>query len=390
MYKNASEEKLLKQVNLSDLTAAAYLKDPKGRRQHMFGLFTPSHNYQFQAANDAEARTWVELIRTEARIDEEEESVIFGSPPAIHNPFASKKTHNTSDSSPHRQDHDRLGSSSPEPPDTPLPPTVAARDGIRIPGARQLSTQELDYSGQEHGSYSDFSDTALYGTSAASVPQTSLQAARANTNTNASLSLRPSAPRNPSQANATNTEAVAKNNNVSASAGNANGAELDEERVIWQGYLLCLKSKGGVRQWKRLWVVLRPKHMAFYKNEEVSPHTSLSPYRLPIFTTNPLRAGILRPPPHPLHLYPLRHRNRPHQPKQKPLHADHCRRQELPLLRAKRGGASEMFGRIEESAGEEEGQGKEEDGCVRWAEAGMREYRYILGRMPTSRSFDLV
>ena len=201
--------------------------------------------------------------------------MIFGSPPAVHHSFASKKVHNASDSSPHRQDHDRLGSSSPEPLDTPLPPTAAARDGIRIPGARQSSTHELDYSGQEHGSCSDFSDTALYGTSTASIPQTSLQAARTNTNTNATLALRPSAPRNPSQVNAANTEAVAKNNNVSAVVGNANGAELDEERVIWQGYLLCLKSKGGVRQWRRLWVVLRPKHMAFYKNEDVSPHTSL-------------------------------------------------------------------------------------------------------------------
>ena len=271
MYKNVSEEKLLKQINLSDLTAAAYLKDPKGRRQHMFGLFTPSRNYQFQAASDAEARTWVELIRTEARIDEEEESLIFGSPPAVHNPFASKKVLDISDTSPHRQDHDRLGSSSPEPLDTPLPPTTA-RNGIRIPGAHQLSAQELDYSGQDHGSYSDFSDTALYGTSNASIPQTSLQAASANTNTSASLVLRPNAPRNPSQVNAANTEAVAKNNSVSASAGNADGTKLDEERVIWQGYLLCLKSKGGVRQWKRLWVVLRPKHMAFYKTDEVCPH----------------------------------------------------------------------------------------------------------------------
>ena len=43
----------------------------------------------------------------------------------------------------------------------------------------------------------------------------------------------------------------------------------DDERVIWNGYLLCLKSKGGVKQWKKLWVVLRPKNLAFYKNEQV-------------------------------------------------------------------------------------------------------------------------
>jgi len=41
-----------------------------------------------------------------------------------------------------------------------------------------------------------------------------------------------------------------------------------EERVIWQGYLYCLKSKHGVRQWKKLWAVLRPKNLAFYKDKE--------------------------------------------------------------------------------------------------------------------------
>ena len=43
----------------------------------------------------------------------------------------------------------------------------------------------------------------------------------------------------------------------------------EEERVIWSGHLLALRAKGGVRQWKKLWVVVRPKHVALYKNEEV-------------------------------------------------------------------------------------------------------------------------
>lgn len=48
--------------------------------------------------------------------------------------------------------------------------------------------------------------------------------------------------------------------------------EQDPERVVWQGRLLYLKSKGGVRQWKDLWAVVRPKNVAFYKNEsEYSP-----------------------------------------------------------------------------------------------------------------------
>jgi hypothetical protein len=43
---------------------------------------------------------------------------------------------------------------------------------------------------------------------------------------------------------------------------------VDPERVIRQGWLQVLISKGGVKQWKTLWVVLRPKTLSFYKNEQ--------------------------------------------------------------------------------------------------------------------------
>ena len=43
----------------------------------------------------------------------------------------------------------------------------------------------------------------------------------------------------------------------------------DDERVVCQGWLHFLKSTRGMRQWKKAWVVLRPKNIAFYKNEEV-------------------------------------------------------------------------------------------------------------------------
>ncbi|KAI4156404.1 MAG: hypothetical protein LQ340_000287 [Diploschistes diacapsis] len=294
MYKNVSEEKLLKQINLSDLTAAAYLKDPKGRRQHMFGLFTPSHNYQFQAGTDAEARKWIELIRNEARIDEEEESMIFGSPPPRDENVMSQSIDHNLESSNRRQiPYDRFASSSPEPMDNPIVPSTTARAGIRIPGAPlQSSTHELDYSGQEHGSYSDFSDTApprpLHGASATSIPNPSLQAASAAATSN--LALRPSnVAREPSQTNPLNADAVAKNStSFTTTPSNQNGPSTttavanpspstetpeDPARTIWQGHLLCLKSKGGVRAWKKLWVVLRPQALALYKTEdEYSAH----------------------------------------------------------------------------------------------------------------------
>jgi hypothetical protein len=43
---------------------------------------------------------------------------------------------------------------------------------------------------------------------------------------------------------------------------------VDPERVIRQGWLQVLRSKGGVKQWKNSWVVLRPKTLSFYKNEQ--------------------------------------------------------------------------------------------------------------------------
>jgi hypothetical protein len=43
---------------------------------------------------------------------------------------------------------------------------------------------------------------------------------------------------------------------------------VDPERVICHGYLHCLKSKKGVRQWRKLWVVLRPNNLYFYKDEQ--------------------------------------------------------------------------------------------------------------------------
>jgi hypothetical protein len=42
----------------------------------------------------------------------------------------------------------------------------------------------------------------------------------------------------------------------------------DDERVICHGWMYLLKTRTGVRQWKKLWMVLRPKTLALYKNGE--------------------------------------------------------------------------------------------------------------------------
>src|SRR5690606_1634699 len=43
----------------------------------------------------------------------------------------------------------------------------------------------------------------------------------------------------------------------------------DDSKTIWHGYLYLLKSKGGMKQWKKMWIVLRSKNLVFYKDNEV-------------------------------------------------------------------------------------------------------------------------
>ena len=243
LYKSSTEERLLKQISLSELTAVGYLKDPKGRREHVFGLFSPSRNFHLQAKSEADARAWVELIKKEARIDEEEQGVYPGSPtvPEGHPEYLGHD----------RWDHERFGSSSPEP--SELPPSHSrTRDGIRIPSIQRMSGHDLEYSGDELAPYSDFSDTPPQ-----SYPQSSFSTlVKRNQRTVSSNNIP--------------YKALQQRPTTARTASQTSGFRMeDDERVIWNGYLLYLKSKGGVKQWKKLWVVLRPKNLAFYKNEQV-------------------------------------------------------------------------------------------------------------------------
>ena len=240
---------------MSDVTAVAFLKDPKGRRQHVFGFFLPSRNYQLQADNDEDARAWVGLIRKEARIDEEELEMYPIGPLAQEHMYRSLSDALRSSEDLDRQCQDRMSSSSPEPFESNRKPSTT-RDGVRIPGIRKQSlVQDLEYSGNEFGSHSDFSDSApaqFYSQNSPSRPK-SRNFSSGNLpviSTNSNTTTKPEMTRNTSQLSVPHID-------------------QEEERVIWQGHLLCLKSKGGVRQWKKLWVVLRPKHLAFYKNQEV-------------------------------------------------------------------------------------------------------------------------
>ncbi len=236
-YKTDKEEKLRRKIYLSDLTAVTLLKDPKGKKQNVFGLFSPSKNYHFQAPTLKDAQEWVELIRRDARIEEEEEEMFLASPavrrssffpgqPAVPGP-------STTATSP-----DRFLSSSPEPPEPPI--RSIAKHSTRRPS--QIESSGL--SGAELASHSDFSDSDAHRIPGASfeslaVPQLSTSPGRS----------RPSL------------------GGVARTSGTTPQDAADPDRVIWQGWMWFHRSKGGVRQWKKTWAVLRPRNLILYKDE---------------------------------------------------------------------------------------------------------------------------
>ncbi|KAJ3517579.1 hypothetical protein NM208_g14683 [Fusarium decemcellulare] len=53
----------------------------------------------------------------------------------------------------------------------------------------------------------------------------------------------------------------------SASQTSVSNIEQDPDRVIWQGWLYFLRNRRGMRQWKDMWAVLRPRNLILYKDE---------------------------------------------------------------------------------------------------------------------------
>lgn len=219
-------------ITLSEVTAVAPIKSPRSRRDHVFGIFSPSKNYRFQSPSEKDALDWIERIRAEARIDEAEEAYVAQARMRESKNYDGLTTDNGSDHSDVEQ--------------VPRANSPEAVHGLS-PGcgtSRISYTQE--YSGNDVTSYSEFSDGASAGIkqrSATSLPKLSVSAP-------SETSIRPTLPRDGSQTSEP-------------------GSLGDPERVVCHGYLQCLRSKGSVRQWKKLWVVLRPKCLAFYKNEQV-------------------------------------------------------------------------------------------------------------------------
>lgn len=195
--------------------------------EHVFGIFSPARNYHLGASTDKEAQEWVHLIRTEARISEHEAEMTIMSPTAGKKTFAGFG----------RANRENIASSSSE--TEPRPSSSIAPENMH--SARRPS-QALNYSGGERGSISDFDFSDTNQASVNSLP-----------------------PRTPQQ-----QRNASQQSNI--------GTTPDDERVVYHGWLYVLKSKGGVRQWKKIWVVLRPKCLAFYKNDDEYSATHIIPF----------------------------------------------------------------------------------------------------------------
>ncbi|GME44736.1 hypothetical protein GTA08_BOTSDO04369 [Neofusicoccum parvum] len=256
IYKDRDETRLRHQISLNEITAVARQRDSSKKAKHVFGLFSPSRNFHLAALSDQDAQDWVEFIRRESRIDEEEEEMILASPsggrPSHRNRSSDKKA------------REQLMSSSSEGEGLARPPSSMAPKDLH--SARRAS-HTLAYSGNEQASFSDFSDTPVptgFRESTLSFSQPN----DGNAGYESSVSGRPSLGRNVSQMS-----------NAGAKNGNDTGKKLDEDRVVCQGWLYILKSKGGVRQWKKLWVVLRPKSLGLYKNEDEYSANLIIPFQ---------------------------------------------------------------------------------------------------------------
>ncbi|KAM4055362.1 PH domain-containing protein [Hirsutella rhossiliensis] len=258
VYKNEKETKLRHQVYLSDLTAVAFLKDPKHKRQNVFGLFSPSKNFHFQAPTAQDAQEWVDLIRKEARIDDDDDDEFLASP------LARSLSPNAlvtlgpvrpgRESSGYEGDHVML-SSSPEPNGPPGPFFAAA--------GRRESFNNVDWSGNELPSHSDLSDNEGPLPLGASLESLTIQPPleASSLPRGGTLASRPPVNRSLSQASVLNDKSKSNKN------GTNSNADADPERVIWHGWLWMLRSKRGVRQWKNMWAVLRPRNLILYKDE---------------------------------------------------------------------------------------------------------------------------
>jgi len=269
IYRDAEETKLRHKIVLSNVTAIARQNDPKGKAKHVFAVFSPSRNFHFEAKSNEEAQDWIEQIRREARIDQDEEQMSLASPGGAKSMYSGFERHDTS-AGPRTtaMDYSSSDAEMSAPQRTPMRKPQASP----IREARRPSAT-LDYSGPEYGSYSDLSDAGPAARmSALSLAQPERAQVKIVNTQNATAEAVYGHAQPPPQGPIHDAEA--RNRDLQDNLVRLQNAE----RVVCQGWLYILKSTTGVRQWKKLWMVLRPKALAMYKNEEEYSALKIIPF----------------------------------------------------------------------------------------------------------------
>jgi len=231
-YKDQTEYKIHRQILLSELNAVAKLRDAK--RPYVFGLFSAARNFYFQGESEADAQEWVDLIRNAAVVDGDNELSLSD---VIRKGLMAPNVDTT-------EIPDRGGWCS-----SPEPSNQAGARKISALASGTHSPQTLEYSGIDLGSCSSMSEG--FG---GRYSQLSLAAMDPPTSSGTNAPIKEEAPA---------PEPGVQRNGSGFSAD-------DDSRLIYHGYLYCLKSKGGMKKWKKYWIVLRSKNLAFYKDDNVS------------------------------------------------------------------------------------------------------------------------
>jgi hypothetical protein len=257
VYKDEDEAKLLLSITLTEVTAVAPVSSTRHPRDYTWSVFTPSKNYRFQSVSDLDAEDWFERIRSELHVDEEEEAII-----------AESKSRPAANSSALSDPDDQLGvitaselSDFGETEQQPPPPPPRVTSPTLELSQTQSRGRNLpfiqEYSGNDMTEFSDLSDGPDSQARAQQQQRLSKHKAGGASASSAATNANDQSHRPP----------LARESASSLS---------DPDRVIYQGYLQVLRSKRGVRQWKKLWVVLRPISLALYKDDKVFPSPLLS------------------------------------------------------------------------------------------------------------------
>lgn len=254
VYADEDETELRASVTLSDVTAVARVK--KTNTEHVFGVFTPAKNYHFSCINEGATSEWVSLLRIESGTGGDEEFDL--APPDLP---ANQRNNPGSESTDLSAEDDLEAPGSPEMPQWSVRGNKARTGSL----SNRKPSNLREYSGNEAftTSQSDLSDAlppnGPYQSLSGSISKSKTHLEPIPDGGTLSTS-RPSFQRSTSQLSI----------GLSQTQPQLQTKNADPNRVIRQSHILLLKSVPGtgVRQWKRVWMVLRHTSLALYKSSD--------------------------------------------------------------------------------------------------------------------------